>query len=336
MAADQVPGVSIAVIHNGAIEWRRVSASRSWGSRGSRPRPCFKPEASANRSPRWLRFVSLSKAGCRSLRTSIRPHLVEDSAERGCDGSCGHAGRAPHPHRGAYGAWFSSYAAGAPIPTLVQILNGEKPANTGSIRLEATPSCRWNYSGGGYTVMHQLLLDVSQQPIPKLLRDTVLAPIGMTRSTYEQPLPEMLRSGAATPYRDNGTPVAGGVPHLSRNGSGGPLDDADRLARFAIEIQRSLCGDANQVLSADAGEWAAPGAGRQSADSQSFRNRNASSSLKSSMPSWGSSERRMGKSPIWSSASRGRVRRRGHLQLKASRNNCCRRSSGWSYACRER
>jgi hypothetical protein len=33
---------------------------------------------------------------------------------------------------------FPGYAASAPIPTLVQILNGEKPANTDPIRLEAT------------------------------------------------------------------------------------------------------------------------------------------------------------------------------------------------------
>ena len=41
----------------------------------------------------------------------------------------------------------------------------------------------WGYSGGGYTVMQQLLLDVSHQPFPELLRDLVLAPIGMARST---------------------------------------------------------------------------------------------------------------------------------------------------------
>jgi hypothetical protein len=52
--------------------------------------------------------------------------------------------------------------------------------------------------------MQQLLLDVSPQPFPKLLNDTVLAPTGMTRSTYEQPLPVELRSGAATPYGADG------------------------------------------------------------------------------------------------------------------------------------
>ena len=34
---------------------------------------------------------------------------------------------------------FPGYAAGAPVPTLVQVLNGEKPANTPPIRIETPP-----------------------------------------------------------------------------------------------------------------------------------------------------------------------------------------------------
>jgi YVTN family beta-propeller protein len=73
-------------------------------------------------------------------------------------------------------------------------------ANTPPIRSEAVPGTRWNDSGGGYTIMRQVFLDVTKEPFPKLLQDTVLAPIGMTRSTYEQPLPQNLRENAATPY----------------------------------------------------------------------------------------------------------------------------------------
>jgi CubicO group peptidase (beta-lactamase class C family) len=58
--------------------------------------------------------------------------------------------------------------------------------------------------------MQQLLLDVSHQPFPKLVHDTVLAPIGMVSSTYEQPLPVELRSSAATPYSADGAPIKGG------------------------------------------------------------------------------------------------------------------------------
>jgi CubicO group peptidase (beta-lactamase class C family) len=146
---------------------------------------------------------------------------------------------------------FPGYAGDAAIPTLVQVLNGEKPANTDPIRLEAAPGSRWKYSGGGYTVMQQLLQDVSQQPFPKLLHNTVLAPIGMTSSTYEQPLPVELRPGAATPYRANGATVEGGFHIYPEMAAAGLWTTPSDLARFAIEIQRSLRGDANHVLSTD-------------------------------------------------------------------------------------
>ena len=37
---------------------------------------------------------------------------------------------------------FPGYATDAPVPTLVQVLNGEKPANTAAIRIEAAPGSR--------------------------------------------------------------------------------------------------------------------------------------------------------------------------------------------------
>jgi len=99
--------------------------------------------------------------------------------------------------------------------------------------------------------MQQLLLDVSHQLFPDLLHDTVLAPIGMTRSTYEQPLPLELRPSAATPYRADGSPVEGGFHTYPEMAAAGLWTTPTDLARFAIEIQRSLRGDANRVLSVE-------------------------------------------------------------------------------------
>lgn len=146
---------------------------------------------------------------------------------------------------------FPGYASNEPVPTLIQVLNGEKPANTAPIRSEAAPGARWNYSGGGYTIMQQVLLDTTRQPFPKLLHDTVLAPIGMTRSTYEQPLPQSLRDNAATPYRDGGKPVEGGAHTYPEMAAAGLWTTPTDIAKYALEVVRSLDGKANHVLSPD-------------------------------------------------------------------------------------
>ncbi|MEY2505600.1 MAG: hypothetical protein QOG27_1880, partial [Verrucomicrobiota bacterium] len=95
---------------------------------------------------------------------------------------------------------FPGYAIGAPLPTLIQILNGEKPANTAAIRVDQIPGTGWRYSGGGYQVMQQMVMDMTGKPFPKFMDETVLKPLGMVSSTYSQPLPDEMAVRAAKGY----------------------------------------------------------------------------------------------------------------------------------------
>ena len=144
----------------------------------------------------------------------------------------------------------------------MQVLNGEKPANTPPIRSEGAPGVHWKYSGGGYTIMQQVLIDVTQEPFPELLHDSVLAPIGMSHSTYEQPLPQVFQSFAATPYRSDGEPVEGGAHTYPEMAAAGLWTTPTDLARCAIEVEQSLQDKANHVLSEDMTlEMLTPGTG---------------------------------------------------------------------------
>ncbi len=60
---------------------------------------------------------------------------------------------------------FPGYAQGETVATLVQVLNGEKPANTPAIRIEAEPGTKWNYSGGGFTIMQTMVVDVTERDV---------------------------------------------------------------------------------------------------------------------------------------------------------------------------
>jgi hypothetical protein len=60
---------------------------------------------------------------------------------------------------------FPGYAPGSPLPTLVQVLNGEKPANTPAIVVDTIPGTNWRYSGGGFVVTQLLLQDVSESAL---------------------------------------------------------------------------------------------------------------------------------------------------------------------------
>ncbi|MGB6833458.1 MAG: serine hydrolase [Candidatus Acidiferrum sp.] len=146
---------------------------------------------------------------------------------------------------------FAGYASDEAVPTVVQILNGEKPANSDPIRVDVVPGTLWRYSGGGFVVLQTLLYDVTGKPFPQIMSDLVLRPAGMTHSTYEQPLPKNLWPEAATPYRANGDPVKGGWHTYPEMAPAGLWTTPSDLARIAIEVQNEYAGKSSKILSQD-------------------------------------------------------------------------------------
>jgi CubicO group peptidase (beta-lactamase class C family) len=144
---------------------------------------------------------------------------------------------------------FPGYAVGAPIPTLVQIFNGEPAANTKPVRVDTVPGTKFIYSGGGVTIEQQLLIDVTGKPFPQFMREAVLDKIGMSDSTYEQPLPPARAVMAATATHSDGMAVPGKWHIYPEMAAAGLWTTASDLARFGIEIALSKHGKANHMLS---------------------------------------------------------------------------------------
>ena len=131
----------------------------------------------------------------------------------------------------------------------MQILNGEKPANTGPIRVNVVPGTIGRYSGGGYVILQTLMSDVTQKAFPEIMNELVLRPAGLTHGTYEQPLPRNLWPLAATPYLDNGEPIKGGWHTYPEMAPAGLWTTPSDLARMAIEVQNEYVGKSNKILS---------------------------------------------------------------------------------------
>lgn len=136
------------------------------------------------------------------------------------------------------------------MPTLLQVLRGEKPANTAPILVDLLPATRWRYSGGGYTILQQLLVDVTGKAFPALLQQEVLGKLGMTHSTFEQPPPQRLQSSAATAYGGNGKAIAGRWHIYPEMAAAGLWTTPSDLARFAAEVQCAFTGKSTKILSA--------------------------------------------------------------------------------------
>jgi CubicO group peptidase (beta-lactamase class C family) len=144
---------------------------------------------------------------------------------------------------------FPGYDVDDPRPTLVQIFNGETPANTPPIRVDFVPGTRERYSGGGITIEQQLMMDVTGKLFPALLREIVLDKIGMTDSSYEQPLPPVRAAMTASGTRADGNVIHGRWHIYPEMAAAGLWTTPTDLSRFAIEIALSKHGKSNRVLS---------------------------------------------------------------------------------------
>ena len=145
---------------------------------------------------------------------------------------------------------FPGYESTAAVPTTIQVLNGEKPANTAPIRVDVEPGGMMRYSGGGFTIMQLLVGDITGKPFPHAMRELVLDPAGMTASTYEQPLPAAMRPRATLAYQRSGEPVAGGPHTYPEMAAAGLWTTPSELAKVALDLEAAFEGKPSRILSA--------------------------------------------------------------------------------------
>ncbi|MFK7983438.1 MAG: serine hydrolase, partial [Saprospiraceae bacterium] len=144
---------------------------------------------------------------------------------------------------------FLGYSPGLKVPTLVQLLEGQKPANSPAIKVDKAPGGNMRYSGGGYCVMQQMMIDVTGKTYPEIMQAQVLGPIGMTKSTFAQPLPADQLKNAATGYVPNGSMTKGERHTYPEMAAAGLWTNAPELAKFVIDLQQTLKGNSEKVLS---------------------------------------------------------------------------------------
>jgi CubicO group peptidase (beta-lactamase class C family) len=255
MAALHVPGVSIAVIHDGKIEWARGYGTVSGGGAAVTSETLFQA-ASISKPVTAMAVLHLVQTGKLNLDTDVNQYLKSwkvpannftEKTKITLRELLSHtAGMTVHG--------FPGYASDTPVPTLVQVLNGEKPANSPAIYVDIAPATEWRYSGGGFVVTQQLVLDVIGQPFPAFMKATVLGPAGMARSTYEQPLPKSRMGEAAMPFHADGKPTPGGPHVYPEMSAAGLWTTPSDLARFAIELQNALAGKSTVLSAATAKE----------------------------------------------------------------------------------
>jgi len=249
-----VRGVSVAVINEGRLEWARgYGYAHLADERPVRARTLFQ-SASIGKPITALASLALVERGVFELDADIRPYLKswtleENRFTEGATISLAHllshsAGMTVHG--------FGGYRRGQRLPGAEEILNGESPANSPAVRVDLRPGSRWRYSGGGYQVLQQMIVDSTEHDFRDVIAEEVFGPIEMRDSVYMPELTDELEERAAFAYLGDGSPVVGGYHIYPEFGAGAGLwTTAGDLARFAIHVQECVAGSEDAIISTE-------------------------------------------------------------------------------------
>ncbi len=245
-----INGVSIAVIHNYQVEWARGYGSADVSEKRPVTEATLFQAASISKSLNSIGVLKLVEEKKLDLNSDINKYLVRwkfpyDTVSHNkvitTVNLLSHTG-------GLTIHGFPGYAKGEAIPTLSQILDGQKPANTEPVRSSIEPGKRVIYSGGGVTISQMIVMDITNQPYDKFMQENVLDKLGMTGSTFAQPPPADKEKILATGYKADGREVTGKYHIYPEQAAAGLWTNPADLCKYIIETQLSYLGKSSKVL----------------------------------------------------------------------------------------
>ena len=247
-----VPGVSIAVIKDFKIDWAKGYGLADAEAGTPVTADTMFQAASISKTVAAMTSMRAVQDGRFALDQDINTILKSwklPGGEFTKDRPVTPRGLMSHTSGTGDGFGFPGYAPKTPLPTLVQIIDGQPPSNRPQVRLERPPFTGFKYSGGAVTIQELVLTEAMGKPLVELARDWVLNPIGMTNSTFEQPLPAARESQAARAHNRQGARSSEPWHVYPEHAAAGLWTTPTDLARFLIEVQKTLAGQSTRVLS---------------------------------------------------------------------------------------
>jgi CubicO group peptidase (beta-lactamase class C family) len=221
---DRVPGAAAALVSGGELVWERGAGVADSGTGAPVDRETVFQVASLSKPVTALGVLLLAQDGRLDLDRPVWDYIESWRPPPSPFDLSGVTARRLLSHRAGVGV--HGYPGVAPerrLPTLRESLGG---ATGGAVELVAAPGGPPLYSSGGYTVLQLLVEEITGEPFAAFMERRVLAPLRMTRSSFEA-------SQGASPATGHGW-WGGRLPayRFREQAASGLLSTAGDLARF--------------------------------------------------------------------------------------------------------
>ena len=248
----QCPGVGVAVMHDGRIDWADGFGVREEG----RPEPVGPDTvfmvASCSKPVTAMLVLQQVERGVLDLDVPLNRYLhrwqIPDN-----DITAAHPVtlRAALSHTAGLtvGGWGVVPRDGQPVPTWLDLLEGRPPSKLGAVYVDRPHDGTDRYSGAGYLLAQMALEDQLGRPFADLADEMIFTPLGMTRSTFRQIHSDDMLTDIASGHPGDGSTVwAGGWMLSAEAGAGGLFSTARDYATFLLGCRAAYQGEPGAIL----------------------------------------------------------------------------------------
>jgi CubicO group peptidase (beta-lactamase class C family) len=240
MAFYKVPGVSVAALDAGRLEWTRAYGRRDLQVDAPLDEKTLFQAGGLTELVTAVLALRLVEDGAIGLDEDVRPRLktwrFPAEFEPGPGGVTLRA--LLSQSAGLSDQILTGYGPDDALPSLAQILSGDKPAKNGPLWVPPRMSVRlraW-LSEAGYVVVQQLLEDLTGRPFPALVAERIFKPLGLLRSFLGSGLTGDLRPEAAVGFLREGKPVPGGAARFPEEAAKGLWTTPSEYAAIVLDV----------------------------------------------------------------------------------------------------
>jgi len=253
-------GVSIAVIQNYKVAWAKGYGWADVNEKKPVTENTLFQAASVSKSINSMGVLKLAQDKKLDLNADINQYLSSwkfpyDSVSNGKKITTLNL----LTHTAGISSSAPEYVSKETIPSLIQTLKGDASpsrfvySTVAPARSVSEPGSHYEYSNSGIGITQLMVTDITKMPYEQYISETVFKPLGMEHSCYSGDSIKSQKQELATGYLQ-GVEVPGKHVVIPVVAAGGLWTTPADLGKFIVELQLSLLGKSNKVLSREMAE----------------------------------------------------------------------------------
>lgn len=249
MKLDKIPGMSIAFVDNGELAWTKHYGYANLEDSIPVSSETVFTGASLSKPITAIAALNLVEKGVLDLDEDVNLKLKEwKIPESTLTKKEKVTLRRLISHKaGIKNDLWSSYLPEDTIPTLNQMLAGEKPSLDPQTSVIYEPGSKTEYSNPGYSIIQKLIMDVKNEEFDKIIDQLIFDPVGMENSSFKQPIPNHLAKRKAIGYTKELEPYPYRL--FPYQAAGGIWTTPTDLAKFMIAVLNDHHKGTNTLVS---------------------------------------------------------------------------------------